>query len=321
MITKSPYYICKVTHGKSKPCIGVICLVDYLDLHSKIIPHERVIEDKVIDYVEQFLSKRTLNNPILLFYKRFFELKQYIIQIVNGLSPDFIQIINQATYKIWEVKTLQVIMELECYFKEISKFYVADGHHRISALSAIYTTFKKDLSQHYLSFIVDEDDLNLDSFARFIRGSNINFDSLIDELKRRHSIRTVNQEDLNFEIYPYFYANDQWYQLNAKIQRDDINLFQFPIVEIDKLVTSILMSFPLQKAEILYSPSTNNIGKVTQFYKDNQCQVAIHIPKLSLLDLYNATEKGYIFPQHSTCFTPKIPDNLFIQKLRISSDY
>ena len=68
-------------------------------------------------------------------------------------------------------------------------------------------------------------------------------------------------------------------------------------------------------SKVLYCPDTGSVDDILQFFHQNHCQVAISAPKLSSLDLFKAMDENYILPPHSTYFTPKIPNDLFVQKL------
>jgi len=314
----TPYYVCKVIPPKCSPIIGLVNLINYQDFHSKIIPHEHVYNNKINDYVQKFIISNILNNPILLFYKHFSEFQHFLNQLVHSLDQINVQCINEITYEIFSVNSYETVKILQNYLEKIPKFYIADGHHRVYALSKIRTQSMTNFSQRYLSFIVQEDDLKLGSFNRFIKIVNLNIEYFIQQLKQKYIIEKVSKEKLNCETNIYMYINDSWYKLNLKKQFFYNKFTKLPSVHIEKFVISLLTSISPFKSEILYSPSTEKIDDILQFYRENQCQVAISIPKISHHDLFIITENAHRLPPHSTYFTPKIPNDLFIQKINFS---
>ncbi|OJW54627.1 MAG: hypothetical protein BGO67_05200 [Alphaproteobacteria bacterium 41-28] len=316
-LRKMPYYVCKITQVGCNPVIGLVNLINYQDFHSKIIPHEHVYKDKINDYVQQFITGNILNNPILLFYKNFSEFQHFISQLVHSLDQINVQCINGITYEIFPVNNCETVEMLQNYLGKIPKFYIADGHHRIYALSKIRAQSTAAFSQHYLSFVVQEDDLKLGSFNRFIKGVNLNTEHFIKQLRQKYIIKQVSKEELNCETNVYIYTSDIWYQLDLKKQAFSSKFTQVPSVHIDKFVISLLASSSPLTSKVLYSPGTDRVDDIRQFHEKNQCQVAINIPKISRHELFSITEEACRLPPHSTYFTPKIPNDLFIQKLNL----
>lgn len=319
-LRKMPYYVCKVTPIGCNPVIGLVNLINYQDFHSKIIPHEHVFKDKINDYVQQFIKGNILNNPILLFYKNLPEFQHFLSQIVHTLDQIYVQCINGITYQIFPVNDCETVERLQDYLGKIPKFYIADGHHRIYALSKIRAQSAIAFSQHYLSFVVQEDDLKLGSFNRFIKGVNLNTEYFIKQLRQKYIIKQVSKEELNCETNVYIYISDIWYQLDIKKQAFSSKFTQVPSVHIDQFVISLLTSSSPFTSKVLYSPGTDRFEDILQFHEKNQCQLAINIPKISRHELFSITEEACRLPPHSTYFTPKIPNDLFIQKINFATN-
>jgi len=316
-ISKTPYYVCKVARPGQKTIIGIMSLIDYRPLHSRIMPHEQVNKIKVNDYVNQFISRGILNNPILLFYKQFPEFQKYMNQLVYNLEPNGTYFINDALYEVYFINNFSAIIKLQNYINRLNKLYIADGHHRVYALSELYLTLSKDINPLYISFMVQENDLALGSFNRYIRGININMNILIEQLKENYLIKPVSESELELKRKIYLYLSREWYELNLKKKTYNEKFIHFPSVNVDQFIISPLIS-QSPFAEIIYSPNTYCANDIIQVFHQSQCQLAVHVPELSLLELYSALEESYKFPPHSTCFTPKIPNNLFIQRLNFS---
>lgn len=311
------YYICKISQVDYKPVVGLVNLINYQNLHSKIIPHEQVYQDKINDYVQQFIVGNILNNPILLFYKDFLEFQYFLNQLINSLEQIIIHYINGITYEIFPVNNYQTIEKLQDYLGKITKFYIADGHHRIYALSKIQAQSKAVFPQNYLSFVVHEDDLKLGSFNRFIKGINLNTECFLNQLKQKYIIEQVPKEKLDCKNNVYIYINNIWYRLDLKKKIVSSKFSQLPSVHIDEFVTSFLISRSPLTSKVIYSPGTDKIDDILQFHEKNKCQLAINVPGISLCELLNITEEYCKLPPHSTYFTPKIPNDLFIQRLNL----
>ena len=245
----------------------------------------------------------------------------FLSQFIHNLNPIIAQCVDGITYEVFPVDSCEILVKLEYYLAQITKFYIADGHHRIHALSKIKRQSATTFSQNYLSFIVQEDELRLGSFNRLIKGIDINTEFFIRQLRQKYLIEKAPQDALNCVDNIYIYINDIWYQLELKKQIYSSKFTQFPSVHIDKFIISLLASHYPLTSKILYSPGTGRIDDILQFYAKNQCQVAINIPKLSLHDLFRVTKQYCKFPPHSTYFTPKIPNDLFIQKINFSPDH
>jgi len=319
-LRKLPYYLCKITQVGCKPVVGLVNLINYQNLHSKIIPHEHVYQDKINDYVQQFIEGNILNNPILLFYKDFSEFKHFINQLINTLDRIIIHHINGSTYEIFTINNYKAIEKLRYYLEKIKKFYIADGHHRIYALSKIKVESKRFFPQYYLSFVVHENDLNLGSYNRFMKGINLDSEYFVRQLRQNYLMEQVPKEKLECKTNVYIYINNIWYRLVLKKKIMVSKFFQLPCVHIDEFIISLLTALSPLTSKVLYSPSTDRIDDLLQFHEKNKCQIAINIPPISLCELVSITEESCKLPPHSTHFTPKMPNDLFIQKLNFATD-
>ena len=136
------------------------------------------------------------------------------------------------------------------------------------------------------------------------------------KLSNLYKIKKVSPHFLRMQKNIYFYTGNCWYELRIDEsfhERDQL----FPAIFLDKFFISELESqgmFSFDK--FLYLPQTNKVNDIINHCKSYDCKLAISIPKSLLSNLYKITEKGDRLPPHSTCFTPKIPDNLFIQHLK-----
>ncbi len=313
-LNKQHYYVCRVLQKDKPPLVGVINYLDYRNFQSAIKPHEQVNKDKIKDYIHQFNQKGMLDNPIILFYRKFPILQTFINKLILGLSPTRIQFINGIIYQIWSINNAETVIKLQSYLLKITEFYVADGHHRIHALAEICSQSRANFPQMYLSFIVQEDDLELGSFNRFIKGIHSNIDRLLCELKKYYLIKKVSQQELDLTSNIYIYSSHTWHLLKVIKKMKNEKFINFYSENVDKFIISNLLSSSLT-GKILYYPNTNKAEDILQFYHKNECHVAINIPALSLSDLYYSIEENHLLPIHSTYFTPKIPHNLFIQRL------
>lgn len=313
-VSKLPYYLCKITQKGSKSVLGILCIMNFQGLHSYIIPHEHVCENKVNDYVSQFLFGKKLNNPILLFYKRYPDLKRYIHSVISISKPLIDYECSGVQYEIFPIANGFLEKKIKEFIGLISMFYIADGHHRVYALSKLFMSSQTILPLNFISLLIEDDDLFLGSFNRFVSGVAINDGSYIKELEERYSIVQVDESILDLKKNTYIYLDCRWYHLQLKTQFLE-SFIHIDSVHVEKYVISPLKKKFSKTIKIQYSPGTNITDRVISDFQKNNSQIAIHVPKIELGDLYAMLEKRFILPPHSTCFTPKIPNNLVVQQL------
>lgn len=311
----SPCYVCKISNTQ-RSVLSIVSLVDYSNSQYKIIPHESVNGKKIDNYRDQFFSEFQLVNPILLFYKKNPKFHLFLSTLISNKNPDVTRFIKGTTYEVWLIRDLQKLYEIQKYFQQIQSFYVADGHHRIEALASLKGYGLYPYSQQYLSLILEEKDLELTSFNRFIRNVTLNQPDVLKKLSSLYKIKKVASYSVMLEKNIYFYTGDSWYKLEvAKLLCENERLF--PAIFLDKfLMSELRLEEGSSFDKFIYLPQTNKVNDIISCYRLYDCQLAVSIPKNSLLDLYKTTEKGVRLPPHSTCFTPKIPNNLFIQHLK-----
>lgn len=310
-----PCYVCRISNTQ-RSILSIVSLVDYNNSKYKIIPHESVNEKKVNTYKNQFFEEFQLINPILLFYKNHPEFRLFLSNLVHNKTPEMKCFIKENTYEVWPICEFKILYEIQNYFHNIQNFYVADGHHRIEALTSLKDCGLYPFSGQYLSLILEEKDLGLTSFNRFIRDARFDNLDLLKKLSVLYNIKKVLPCSLMVQKNIYFYTGDDWHELEiteSLHKKEQV----FPAIFLDKFLVSELESEGTSGFDkFIYLPQTNRVNDIIDFYKSYNCQLAVSIPKALLADLYKFTEKGERLPPHSTYFTPKIPDNLFIQRLK-----
>ena len=310
----SPCYVCKILH-KHQSILSIVSLLDYNNLNSKITPHESVNKKKVRDYVNQFSAGNDLINPILAFYKNYPELQSFLSQLIHSKKPDVTHHVNETIYEIWSINDIQILSNIQHHLQRIKNFYVADGHHRIAALSKFWNQNLLSVPKRYLSLIVPENELDLTSFNRFICNTIFDYPRLLEKLGQIYTIKKVSPNSLTIQSDIYLYGDNTWYKLEQK-EPPESKLCIFPAIHLDGLIHSELNFIDSSGFDnFLYLPQTNNVNDIINFYNSYNCKLAISIPKNSLSDFYKITETGELLPPHSTYFTPKIPNGLFIQRL------
>ena len=136
---------------------------------------------------------------------------------------------NQATHKLWIIDDKKDIKTIEESFAEIDTLYIADGHHRSASSTLLSKNNKFGNSQYFMSYLINENQLNIISFNRLIKlKNNLNEKIFLDKIEKNFNIIKKDKEPLKpknkNEISMYF--SKFWYLLIFKNKLTNSNCIE-----------------------------------------------------------------------------------------------
>ena len=157
---------------------GVLCCLDIADyLDGKVMPHENTITAKEQYMTSLVLERKALIKPVLLSYKSNTDIER-IVQGAHEEEPFYEVEIGDERHVLYKVRGAKMIETLQQVFRyDISKAYIADGHHRCATSAKLYReSFEEGKPNEYnkiLSVLFPFEQLVIHDFNRIIDILNI----------------------------------------------------------------------------------------------------------------------------------------------------
>jgi len=315
-------YVYKQTYG-NKSYTGLICGVDVQEYDQDLIKkHESTITSRE-DVFVKYLEITGFNaEPVLISHQSNDEIRS-LFQQITQVRPEYeFATTDTLKHELWVVPENLEQNFIEQYAK-IDTLYIADGHHR-SASSSRLASLKRDQgcgpdhpSQSFLSFLIDETELDIFPFHRVT--SDLNGLTFSDFLNRLQDDFLISETDLDTP------TNDRQIILlsqNGKFLLDVKNGkvdFAHPI---RSLSTQYLTDLILEPILNIYDQKTSNrIEFISGFYgteqtiqkqKKNAEGVAFILYPISMGQVRKVADQNLIMPPKSTWVEPKLRSGMTI---------
>jgi uncharacterized protein (DUF1015 family) len=315
------YYIYQQTHENHtfEGIIGATAVADYLN--GNIKKHEHTITARE-EMFKSYLSTTGFNaEPVLLCHKENKEIAN-IIQKYKATRAEYeFATTNKAIHKLWLVSNENDITTITNSFATINDLYIADGHHRCASSSLLAKEKQSDLSNYFMSFLIDENQLNIINFNRLVK--SLNNQSATELLTKISNYFTVNevysaayQPTKKDEISMYLAG--KWYSLIVKkgiIQNDIVS--QLDPAILSNTILSPILNIKDEKTDknISFEAGTTPLSTIKNKIDSGEYAVAFILKPIPINSLKQVADNNLSMPPKSTYIEPKLRSGLIIYPL------
>lgn len=280
------FYCCNIT-APGISTTGLLALIKVSNIGKIIFEHERCVDYKRNQYIQYFKKYKLQTSPIILVHKDMAQINLVLDNIISKQKKFFSITDQEHQYDLWQ---LADILEYQKLYNKVSKFLIADGHHRIASLSKI------DTNTYVLVFLVSENNIKSANILReYVNISDEIKSRLLYRLNRNFSIRKLNCiETINISDKIYIKIDHNIYI----VEGSEVFLLRLQVLELlnnevnyfNRKLNFYNMDYKLSKDKLI----------------NNSKEVAVFIPAYVLKD----DIKYFTYPPHSTLFYPKLPEGL-----------
>ena len=297
------YYLYE-QESAGKTYSGFIGLLDVNN--AEVHVHEKTLESREKLFAEYLESTGFQAEPILVFGtsdSRRIELMEQ----VKLSSPifDFVTT-DEFGHKLWTVPD-DLKITLEKLFHENNEYFLADGHHRIGSTKLVAENMKQNQeARMILTMFMDEKDIGIDSFERWINNSNIDFslDILEDTFEVNEKKGGFDKVEGDVEMF----FQGEWFVLKSTqiINRDLPPEYLFssildPVFGIKDAKTDRRITYVHQKT---FDQSKEMLAK--------GLEVGFRLPSVSVETLKKTALAGGTMPPKSTYIEPKLRSGMML---------
>ena len=295
--------------------IGASSVEDYLN--NKIKKHEQTLTKREKMF-RNYLDITGFNaEPVLLAHEPNKEIKSILDKYTSTRSEYEFTTTNKSLHKLWIVDNASDIKMITNAFEKIENIYIADGHHRCASSALFYKDKKSELSSYFMSYLVDENQLNILNFNRLVKHLNgLRASEMLEKIKEKYNL-TYKKEipyspTLNDEIS--MYLERKWYSLIANKQKYSSTAESLDPSILSKNILKPLLNILDERTDqnISFLDGTIPLSVIKAKVDSGEYAVGFILKPISITAIKKVADNNEIMPPKSTYIQPKLRSGLTI---------
>ena len=301
--------------------IGTAKLSAYDNLHIR--GHEEIFLERSQKRLKQMDNLNAQIGPIYTVYPDNFELDELLKKEVTSEPIYSFNALDKCKHEVWVVDNKDKVQKISDLFNNINRIYIADGHHRMEALSKL-SEFKKhknhnhtgnELYNYFMVAIFSQSQARLLVYNRLIKDLyGYSKEDFIQELAKKFHIEKQNSQFKPKKPQTFgMYLKKQWYSLELKeppenifhIINLDINLLHHYLLE-----TTLGIGDPRYDDRINFIAGFHGLDGIEKKVDSGEAEVGFAVYPTQIKNIISFADKKLNMPPKSTWFDPKPLDGL-----------
>ena len=318
------FYIYKIsTNGHAQVgIVGTAQLSAYDNLHIR--GHEEIYLERAQKRLKQMDNLNAQIGPIYVIYPDNEELTKLINQEII-FSPTYsFEALDRCKHEMWIVNDDSKILKICDLFNSINRIYIADGHHRMEALSKLSEVKKhqnpnhtgKEPYNYFMVAIFPQSQARLLDYNRLIKDLyGYSSKDLIKEIKKKFSVEKQNSSFKPKKPQTFgMYLDKQWYSLELK-EKPEANLFHIINLDINLLHYYLLepilgIGDARYDNRIDFLAGFHGLEAIEKKVNLGEVKVGFALYATQMENVISFADKKLNMPPKSTWFDPKPLDGL-----------
>jgi uncharacterized protein (DUF1015 family) len=299
--------------------IGATAVADYLNGNIKKHEHTITAREKMF---ESYLDTTGFNaEPVLLCHQKNTAVTNLIQNYKVTRAEYEFATTDKTIHKLWLVNSTKDINIIINSFKSIDNLYIADGHHRSASSALLAQNSTKKNSPYFMSFLIDENQLNIINFNRLIKHTNgLTSYELIAEIKKSYTV--IEKGSIPYS--PTFtdeismYIRETWYSLVAlpeNIEQDCVSKLDPAILSNNILAPILNITDEKTDENISFESGTTPLSIIANKIDSGEYKIAFILKPISISALKEVADNNRFMPPKSTYIEPKLRSGLTIYSL------
>ena len=299
--------------------IGATAVADYLNGNIKKHEHTITAREKMF---KSYLDTTGFNaEPVLLCHQKNIAINN-LIQYYKATRAEYeFATTDKTIHKLWLVNSTKDINIITNSFASIDNLYIADGHHRSASSALLAQNSTKNNSPYFMSFLIDENQLNIINFNRLIKHTNgLTSYELIAEIEKSYTVIKKG----NIPYSPTFrdeismYLRGAWYSLVAipnSIKQDCVSKLDPAILSNNILDPILNITDEKTDKNISFEAGTTPLSIIKNKIDSGEYALAFILKPIPISALKEVADNNRFMPPKSTYIEPKLRSGLTIYSL------
>lgn len=306
--------------------VGLISVPEYVA--GKIKKHELTRRDKEDDRINHVNRVDAQTGPVFITYQSNPQLNAIIALATTGEPEYNFTAEDGVVHTAWVLTDKTQIEKIIKEFSSISTLYIADGHHRAAAASAVARMRRENDNsreireyEKVLAVLFPHNQLKVMDYNRAVKDLN---GSTPQEFMEKISSRFIITEKFTAKSPQKFhdfgmYLQGKWYQLTIKEgvynDKDPVARLDAAILQ-DHLLAPVLgINDPRIDDRIIFIGGIRGMAELEKLVDKDGFAVAFSLYPTTIEQVMQVADAGAIMPPKSTWFEPKLRSGMFVHKL------
>lgn len=320
---KPVFYLYEIK-SRDRKFTGLIAATSIEDYRNNVIKkHEDTLQYRV-ELFKDYLHQTGFNTePVLITYPENKALEDWKNQRKTKRPLYHFTSLNRDMHTVWRIKNETEIAWLQEQFAKMDSLYIADGHHRSASANMLYEEYRATGNpnlNHFMSFLISENDLKIYEYNRIIHDLNgLTSEDFLNKLRADFVVENVGQqlykpqEKFTFGMYldGDFYSLELKNKQYATVQESlDAQILY------DKVLHPLLGIGDLRNDErIEYIPGNRPITAIKDTIDEGEYKVGFMLYPASINEIKELADNNLIMPPKSTYIEPKFRSGLVVYEI------
>ncbi len=321
---KNSFYIYKISTKDHEQVgiVGAAKLSAYDNLHIR--GHEEIYLERAQKRQKEMGNLNAQIGPIYVIHPDNAELTELIKKEIFSKPTYSFEALDHCKHEMWIINEESKVLKICDLFNTINRIYVADGHHRIEALSKFAEIKKhqnpnhtgKEPYNYFMVAIFPKSQARILDYNRLIK--DLYGYSPGDFIKQIKKNFTVQKQDTSYkpkETRSFgMYLDKNWYSIKLKKNREK-NLFRIINLDINLLHEYLLepilgVGDPRYDQRIGFIAGFHGLDSIKKKVDSGEAKVGFSLLATRIEDVIDFADQKLTMPPKSTWFDPKPLDGL-----------
>jgi len=322
--SKNSFYIYKISTKDHEQVgiVGTAKLSAYDNLHIR--GHEEIYLERAQKRLKQMNNLNAQVGPIYVIYPDNAELTELIKKEIFSKPTYSFEALDHCKHEMWIINEESKVLKICDLFNTINRIYIADGHHRIEALSK-FAEFKKhqnpnhtgkEAYNYFMVAIFPKSQARILDYNRLIKDLyGYSPKDFIKQVKKNFVVEKKNSSFKPSESRSFgMYLDKSWYSIKLK-KNPEQNLFSIINLDINLLHYYLLepilgVGDPRYDNRIDFIAGFHGLESIEKKVDSGEAKVGFALFATRIEDVIDFADQKLTMPPKSTWFDPKPLDGL-----------
>jgi len=321
---KNSFYIYKIS-TKDHAQVGIVGtakLSAYDNLHIR--GHEEIYLERAQKRQKEMDNLNAQVGPIYVIHPDNEELMELIKKEIFSKPTYSFEALDHCKHEMWIINEESKVLKICDLFNTINRIYIADGHHRIEALSK-FAEFKKHQNpnhtgkesyNYFMVAIFPKSQARILDYNRLIKDLyGYSPSDFIKQIKKNFSVQKQDSSYRPKETRSFgMYLDKNWYSIKLK-KNPEKNLFRIINLDINLLHEYLLepilgVGDPRYDQRIDFIAGFHGLESIERKVDSGEAKVGFALFATRIEDVIDFADQKLTMPPKSTWFDPKPLDGL-----------
>lgn len=283
---------------------------------GRIRRHETTRPNKQADRAAHIEAVGAQTGPAFLIHRRSAEVSDIVGRVASVPAPTSVVGPGGILHEVWPIADPEDVARLEAAFDALPVLYIADGHHRSAAASAVHARRGTPASAVFLAVAFPADEVVILPYNRLVRApAGLSAEQLMAAVHARFGVEAATsavepEKPGQFGLY----VAGRWYLLTAPDEwreaADPADRLDVAVLQRHLLAPVLGIEDPRTDPRIGFVGGVRPLAELESAVDSGAWTAALSLHPTTVANLLEVADSGGIMPPKSTWFEPKLLDGL-----------